>query len=112
MPDVAGRPGHPGRTGGARVALRARGDHADVGPAGVRAARVRSAPPPVVARVALLCPDLLFGSKAEGVLRAAGHEVERFSDVAAARSADADVLVVDLTSDVDERLGLGGVSGP
>ena len=65
-----------------------------------------------MARVALLCPDLLFGSKVEGGLRAAGHEVERFSDVEEARSADADVLVVDLTSEVDSRVALGGVSGP
>jgi hypothetical protein len=66
-----------------------------------------------VARVALLCPDLLFGSKAEGGLRAAGHEVERFSDVASARAAasDVDVLVVDLTSDVSDRVALGGVDG-
>jgi hypothetical protein len=67
-----------------------------------------------VARVALLTPDLLFGSKVEGGLRAAGHEVERFSDPRAARAAssDADVLVVDLTSDVGERVGLASVSGP
>jgi hypothetical protein len=64
-----------------------------------------------VARVALLCPDLLFGSKVEGGLRAAGHEVVRYSAVDDARSADADVLVVDLTSEVDERVGLGGVAG-
>jgi hypothetical protein len=64
-----------------------------------------------VARVALLCPDLLFGSKVEGGLRAAGHEVERFSDVESARGASSgvDVLVVDLTSDVSDRVGLGGV---
>ena len=42
-----------------------------------------------MARVRLVCPDLLFGSKVEGALRAAGHEV--------ARSGDADVAVVDLT---------------
>jgi hypothetical protein len=42
-----------------------------------------------VARVALLCPDLLFGSKVEGALRAAGHEV--------VRGTDGDVVVVDLT---------------
>jgi hypothetical protein len=66
-----------------------------------------------VARVALLCPDLLFGSKVEGGLRAAGHEVTRYSSVEDARGAtDAEVLVVDLTSDVSERVGLGGVSGP
>jgi hypothetical protein len=61
-----------------------------------------------VARVALLCPDLLFGSKVEGGLAAAGHEVARYSGVEEARAADADVLVVDLTSDVEARVGLGG----
>jgi hypothetical protein len=45
-----------------------------------------------LARVAVLCPDLLFGSKVEGALRAGGHEVAR--DV-----AGADVVVVDLTAD-------------
>jgi hypothetical protein len=42
-----------------------------------------------VARVALRSPDLLFGSKVEGALRAAGHDV--------VRDGDADVAVVDLT---------------
>ncbi len=64
-----------------------------------------------MARVALLCPDLLFGSKLEGGLRAVGHEVARYSSVDEARGADADILVVDLTSDVDSRLGLGDVTG-
>jgi hypothetical protein len=48
--------------------------------------------------VALLCPDLLFGSKVQGALRAAGHEVVGPDD------DEADVLVVDLTDDVDPRL--------
>jgi DNA-binding response OmpR family regulator len=54
-----------------------------------------------VARIALLCPDLLFGSKVEGGLAAAGHEVTRFDgeDMARAGVAEADVLVVDLTAD-------------
>jgi len=54
-----------------------------------------------MARVALLCPDLLFGSKVEGGLRAAGHEVERYDDADAARAAapGVDLLVVDLTDD-------------
>ncbi len=43
-----------------------------------------------MARVALHCRDLLFGSKVEGALRAAGHEV-------AAPGEPADVAVVDLT---------------
>ena len=52
-----------------------------------------------MARVAVLCADLLFGSKVEGGLRAAGHEVTRYDDPVGARAAapDADVLVVDLT---------------
>jgi hypothetical protein len=51
-----------------------------------------------MARIALLCPDLLFGSKLQGALRAAGHEV-------VAPDVPADLLVVDLTADVEERLG-------
>jgi hypothetical protein len=43
-------------------------------------------------RIALLCPDLLFGSKVEGALRAAGHDV-----VPDATGADA--VVVDLTAE-------------
>jgi PleD family two-component response regulator len=54
-----------------------------------------------VARVALLCPDLLFGSKVEGALRAAGHDVTRYDgeDMARAAVPESDVLVVDLTDD-------------
>jgi hypothetical protein len=48
-------------------------------------------------RVALLCPDLLFGSKLQGALRAAGHEPVGPDD-------DADVLVIDLTDDADARI--------
>ena len=47
-----------------------------------------------MARVALVCSDLLFGSNVEGALRAAGHEVVRCSDAGAL--PDADVLVVDV----------------
>lgn len=55
-----------------------------------------------MARVAVLCPDLLFGSKLEGGLRAAGHDVTRYEDEPNARAAGAEVLVVDLGSeDVD-----------
>jgi hypothetical protein len=50
-----------------------------------------------VARVALLCPDLLFGSKLQGALRAAGHEP-------VAAGEEADVLVIDLTDDPDARI--------
>jgi hypothetical protein len=52
-------------------------------------------------RVALLCPDLLFGSKLQGALRAAGHEPVGFGD-------DAEVLVVDLTDEPDSRIELAG----
>jgi DNA-binding NarL/FixJ family response regulator len=54
-----------------------------------------------VARVALLCPDLLFGSKVEGGLAAAGHDVTRYDREEEARVAapEADVLVIDLTDD-------------
>ena len=50
-----------------------------------------------MARVALLCPDLLFGSKLQGALRAAGHEP-------VAPGEDAELLVVDLTDDADARI--------
>jgi hypothetical protein len=50
-----------------------------------------------VARVALLCPDLLFGSKLQGALRAAGHEPVAAGD-------EADVLVIDLTDDSEARI--------
>ena len=55
-------------------------------------------------RVALLCPDLLFGSKLQGALRAAGHEPVLPGD-------PADVLVVDLTADVEQRLAAAVGSG-
>lgn len=49
--------------------------------------------------VALLCRDLLFGSKVEGALSAAGIEAKRLADEEAVRTAGIvfDVLVVDLT---------------
>lgn len=55
-----------------------------------------------MSRIALLCPDLLFGSKVEGTLRAAGHDVRPVPEPAAA--ADAELLVIDLTSDFERRL--------
>ena len=52
-------------------------------------------------RVALLCPDLLLGSKLEEAMRAAGHDVTRYDgeDMARAAVADGDVLVVDLDAE-------------
>jgi len=55
-----------------------------------------------MSRVALLCPDLLFGSKVEGALRAAGHDVRAVAEPQGA--ADAELLVIDLTSDAERRL--------
>jgi hypothetical protein len=54
--------------------------------------------------VALLCPDLLFGSKLRSALEDAGHEV-------VAPGAPAELLVVDLTADVDERLAETAAAG-
>jgi hypothetical protein len=57
-----------------------------------------------VARVALLCPDLLFGSKLQGALRAAGHEPVGAGE-------EAELLVVDLTDEVDARIAQSGDAG-
>jgi hypothetical protein len=55
-----------------------------------------------MARVAVLCPDLLFGSNVEGALRAAGHEVIRGD------AQGVEVVVVDLTADDMDIEALGG----
>ena len=57
-----------------------------------------------MARVAVLCPDLLFGSKLQGALRAAGHEPVGPGD-------DAELLVVDLTDDADARIAQAAGAG-
>jgi hypothetical protein len=51
-----------------------------------------------VARVTARIGDLLFGSKAVELLSAAGHEVRLAPPVGAHDDADADVIVVDLTT--------------
>jgi CheY-like chemotaxis protein len=53
-----------------------------------------------MARVVALIPDLLFGSRVQGQLVAAGHEVELLGDAqrVGERLAGTHVLVVDLTS--------------
>jgi CheY-like chemotaxis protein len=68
-----------------------------------------------MARVAALIPDLLFGSKVQAALEAAGHEVDLISGEVEAwdEVGGIDVLVVDLTADVDgiglvETLSTGG----
>lgn len=77
-----------------------------------------------MARVLVLTADLLFGSRLQGDLEAAGHQVELIGDAARLRerlSSSArpapDVLVVDLTDDrldgarVLERLSAEGLLG-
>jgi hypothetical protein len=61
-----------------------------------------------VARAVAFVPDLLFGSNVIGALKAGGHDavlVSNPDDLAGALSA-ADVLIVDLTSDVEDRIAL------
>jgi CheY-like chemotaxis protein len=61
-----------------------------------------------MARVVALVPDLLFGSRVQGDLQAAGHEVALAGSAQALRSAlpGADALVVDLTFAAAERVEL------
>jgi hypothetical protein len=60
-----------------------------------------------MARVVALVPDLLFGSKVQSMLAAGGHDVAMAGagDIRE-RAAGADVLVVDLTTEPDERIAL------
>ncbi len=55
-----------------------------------------------MARVLALIPDLLFGSTVHAALTGAGHQVELVSRLPA--ELDADVLLVDLTTDASERI--------
>ncbi len=72
-----------------------------------------------MSRVLALIPDLLFGSRVQGALAAAGHDVELVGDTGAFDDslATASVLVVDLTNeDLDgsalvERLTEEGALG-
>jgi CheY-like chemotaxis protein len=59
-----------------------------------------------VARVALLSPDLLFGSKVQGALEIAGHTVARFAtgERLAVAAQFHDVVIFDLTAE--------GIDGP
>ena len=57
-----------------------------------------------MARVALLCPDLQFGSKLQGALRAAGHEP-------VAPGEPAELLVVDLTDEPGARIEQSATAG-
>jgi DNA-binding response OmpR family regulator len=59
-----------------------------------------------VARIALLSPDLLFGSKVQGSLEIAGHAVSRFATGERLRVAAQfhDLVIFDLTAE--------GIDGP
>ena len=61
-----------------------------------------------MARVVALLPDLLFGSKVQGMLAAAGHEVTVVNAAAAMleQAGDGELLVVDLCEQAQERLAL------
>ena len=72
-----------------------------MGSTGVGAAGV--SPPSRPVRVALLCPDLLFGSRIESGLASAGHAVSRVK--AADEAGDSALLVVDLGEGVPDPPG-------
>jgi nucleoside-diphosphate-sugar epimerase len=55
-----------------------------------------------MARIVAFVPDLLFGSNVSGALQAAGHEVQLVS--ALSPDIQADLVVVDLTDEVDARI--------
>ncbi len=61
-----------------------------------------------MARVAVLCQDLLFGSKLVAAMEAVGHEVDRLTSVNAAREAASrgEVMLVDLTDAELDGTGL------
>jgi hypothetical protein len=61
-----------------------------------------------MARVAAYLPDLLFGSKVQGMLAAAGHDVEVVATPqdAAERRASADLIVADLCEDAATRVAI------
>jgi len=66
-----------------------------------------------MARVVALLPDLLFGSKVQGMLAAAGHDVTVAGSPEAAleQLGGSDLLIVDLCEDAERRTALlGGAS--
>lgn len=61
-----------------------------------------------MARVVAIATDLLLGSKVEGMLSAAGHEVTLSPSLAEASLDDVELIVADLDADNPEALvGLG-----
>ena len=66
-----------------------------------------------MARVVALLPDLLFGSKVQGMLAAAGHDVTVAGspeDVLEQLAPGVDLVVVDLCEDAGRRIEL--LAGP
>ena len=61
-----------------------------------------------MARVVAHLPDLLFGSKVQGMLAAGGHDVQVAATPQAAldQLAGADLLVLDLCEDAADRLAI------
>jgi CheY-like chemotaxis protein len=59
-----------------------------------------------VARVVALLPDLLFGSKVQGMLAAGGHDIQVAGTAPAMleHAGAADLLVVDLCEDAQRRI--------
>ena len=55
-----------------------------------------------MARIIAFIPDLLFGSGVVSALQGAGHQVELRSQLQGA--AGADLLIVDLTADPEQRI--------
>lgn len=66
-----------------------------------------------MARVVAFVPDLLFGSRVQADLAAAGHDVGLVASGASLEAAlrGADALVVDLTADAAERVRDVGTPG-
>ena len=61
-----------------------------------------------MARVVAVAPDLLLGSRIEGMLGAAGHDATLSSSLAEAPLDDAELVVADLDEESPEALaGLG-----
>jgi len=65
-----------------------------------------------MARVAALLPDLLFGSKVQGMLRAAGHDVTVVGSPEALleQREASELLVVDLCEDAAQRIAVLGAA--
>jgi hypothetical protein len=65
-----------------------------------------------MARVLALIPDLLFASRVQGALNSAGHEVVLCSDprALAGSLAGAELLIVDLTGDLDGAALVAGLT--